>query len=58
MDVLNSVVDTEDIKTRIVHSLDPEELVDRLNISIEDLVEILSDMINDQREQFYDLEDK
>ena len=46
----------QDLKARIINALDPEELVERLNIPIEELVEILSDAINSSG-AFYDLED-
>ena len=51
------MADLKQIKKRIIDRLDPEELTDRLNISIEHLVEALGNDIEDNLEAFYDLED-
>ena len=49
-------MDLEALKTRICDSLSVDELCDRLNISIEDLVNKFEDQIIDKHTEFYDLE--
>ena len=44
------------IKERIIETLDPEELIERLGKSTEELVELFEDDINEQLEDFYDLD--
>ena len=44
------------IKQRIVDQLDPEELIERLGKSTEELVELFEDDIQEALEDFYDLD--
>jgi len=48
----------EELKERIKENYDPDELVDILGISTEDLVEYLSDYIELNRIKFADIEEE
>lgn len=47
----------EDLKSRLCDAMDPYEVVARLEITTEELVEALHDIINQNRDKFPELED-
>lgn len=44
-----------DVLNKIASSIDPDELVDRLNLSTEDLCELLADQIAENLNKFDDI---
>lgn len=48
----------EELKEKIVDNIDPDLLVEILNVPTSTLVERLEDLIEEKREQFADLEDE
>ena len=49
----SSGITFDELKERIVDSLEQEEIIDTLNLSTEELVEILDDEIWDKRKRFW-----
>ncbi len=45
----------EDLKETIVQTIDPDELIERLDLGTEDLVEYLSELIYQRSDRFEDL---